>query len=297
MRALLRHARPGPWDAFVVGDLEHPELPPGLCQDVHTVFHLAGKAHAVHEWGDADDAHRRINLAGTRKILDLAGQAQVQGFVLFSSVKAQGEGGEAPLSEAQEPAPITPYGVAKLQAEAAVLAAETIGHRTIVRPSMVYGPGGKGNLTRMIQSVDRGLFPPWPPLSNRRSMVHVADVARAALLAARHPAAHGQVFTLTDGQAYATRQIYLWIRNALGKPPPRWHVPLSMLTALARIGDGIGRVRRRRFAFDSEALDKLAGSSLYEAKRIRELLGFVPDYDLEGSMDAIVRSVRDMGRS
>ncbi|MBF0137261.1 MAG: NAD-dependent epimerase/dehydratase family protein [Magnetococcus sp. DMHC-1] len=293
VRALLRRARSGPWDEAFSGDLADATLPDRLCHDVHTVFHLAGKAHAVTDWGDVDHSHRRINVEGTRKILELARAAQVRGFVFFSSVKAQGEGGEIPLDEHAPPAPTTPYGEAKLLAEQAVLATEEIPHRVVLRPAMVYGPDGKGNLFRMIQAVERGRFPPWPPLANHRSMIHVEDVARAALLAARSPAAHRQVMTLTDGQPYATRQIYVWICKALGKPVPRWHVPLPLLTGLARIGDGIGYLRKKRFVFDSDALEKLAGSSLYAARRCQLFLDFKPQRSLEESLAEIVLAVRN----
>ncbi|MBF0176872.1 MAG: NAD-dependent epimerase/dehydratase family protein [Magnetococcales bacterium] len=292
VRALLRHPRPGPWDEALVGDLEQGQLPGKLCQNVHTVFHLAGKAHAVSDWGDAGGSHHRIHVDGTQKILHLAMQEQVHGFVFFSSVKALGEGGEIPLAESREPAPTTPYGQAKLQAERAVLAAEGIAHRVILRPTMVYGPGGKGNLTRMVLAIDKGRFPPWPPGNNHRSMIHVDDVAEAALLSARHPAAHRQELTLADGRAYATRQIYLWILHALGKPVPNWYVPMFVLAGLASIGDGIGRWRKKRFIFDHDALEKLAGSSLYDAQRSRHLLGFAPRRSLDASMEEIVRSIR-----
>ena len=51
---------------------------------------------------------------------------------------------------------------------------------TVLRLPMVYGPGGKGNLPRMIQAIARGRFPPLPETGSRRSMVDVRDVVQAA---------------------------------------------------------------------------------------------------------------------
>ena len=66
------------------------------------------------------------------------------------------------------------------------------------------------------------------------------------------------------------------ICRALGKPIPAWHVPLWTLRALGRAGDAIGRVRGRRFLFDSDALEKLAGSAWYSSEGISRELDFRP---------------------
>jgi hypothetical protein len=55
------------------------------------------------------------------------------------------------------------------------------------------------------------------------------------------------------------------------------------------VGDGIGRLRGRRFFFDSDALDKLVGSAWYSSAKIEHELGFKPIHDLQSSLYEIVR--------
>jgi UDP-glucose 4-epimerase len=73
-------------------------------------------------------------------------------------------------------------------------------HTVNLRPALVYGPGMKGNLARLIAAVRRGWLPPLPETGNRRSLVHVDDVAQALLLAAAQPAAAGRTYFVTDGR-------------------------------------------------------------------------------------------------
>ena len=113
---------------------------------------------------------------------------------------------------------------------------------------------------------------------------------QAALLVAENPQAHKQVYIVTDGQAYSTRQIYEWICQALEKPIPNWSVPLPVLQGLAKIGDGIGGVRGKRFMFDSDALAKLTGSAAYSSAKIQRELGFAPKWTLDQALPAIVQS-------
>src|SRR2546426_7006349 len=153
------------------------------------VYTLAGKAHALKEVRGDEDVYRAINTEGTRHVLEGAVAIGARAFVLFSSVKAMGEGGSRCLDESFDGQPETPYGRSKLEAERAVLeiGRRTGIHVTCLRFPLVYGPGDKGNLFRMIAAIDRGVFPPLPELGNRRSMVHVVDAVRAAVLAAGAP--------------------------------------------------------------------------------------------------------------
>jgi len=270
-------------------DLAKDPCPPGLLQDVHAVFHLAGKAHALAETRQDENEYFQINTEGTRKLLEAAKQAGVQKFIYFSSVKAVGDGERQPMDESVQAAADTPYGQSKYAAEQLVLRGGYVPHPVVIRPCMVYGNTGKGNLPRMIQAIRRGVFPPLPETHNRRSMVHVDDVVQAALLVAEMPEAAGQVYIVTDDDAYTTRQIHDWIRAALGKPPSNWYIPMRLLTIFAKTGDTIGRLIGRRFPFDSDALDKLTGSAWYSSAKIRHELGFSPQHTLQSSLPDIVR--------
>ncbi|MEO5330760.1 MAG: NAD-dependent epimerase/dehydratase family protein [Magnetococcus sp. YQC-5] len=289
VRALLRNNSSGPWHETLIGDLASKSIPYDCMSGVNTLFHLAGKVHALTETVEDVSGYQSINVEGTKLLLEAAERAKVQRFVYFSSVKAIGEGGTIILDENSRLPPETPYGRSKLEAENLVLNS-SIPHVTLLRPAMVYGPGNPGNLGRMISAIHKGFFPPFPKIDNHRSMVHVQDVVQAALLAAENAQAHRQVYILTDGQTYSTRQIYQWICQALDKPIPAWSVPLPVLQGLARIGDAIGAVRGKRFLFDSDALAKLTGSAAYSSAKIQTELGFAPQWTLEHALPIIVQS-------
>lgn len=275
----------------VEGDLEQSSHLSKICQGVDAVYHLASYAHASHVPEEqAANAFRRVIIDGTRAILESALAAGVKSFVFVSSVKAMGEGGASCLDETSQVAPQSAYGRAKLSAEQAILAAGQRNgmHVAIIRLPMVYGRDNKGNLPRMIESVGRGHFPPLPEVHNKRSMVHVQDVVQALLLAAESPSANGRVYIVTDGQTYSTRQIYDWICQSLGKPTPRWAVPIVVLKAAAVVGDVIGRLRGRPFFFNRDVLEKLIGSAWYSSEKITRELGYRPRFNLESTIPEIV---------
>jgi nucleoside-diphosphate-sugar epimerase len=74
----------------------------------------------------------------------------------------------------------------------------------------------------------------------------------------------------------------------LGKRVPRWSVPLALLKAAAYGGDAIGRVRGRRFTFDSDALEKLTGDAWYSSEKISRELGYRPKVTFEDALPEMI---------
>lgn len=273
----------------VVGDVRDPDAAKKALAGCDTVLHLAGKAHDAEELHDTGE-HEQITVIGTQNLLAAAQTAGVRTFLFLSSLSVYGPSTHAQQDETAPCGPVTAYGWAKLKAETCLFEhGQKFGIAAIcLRPALVYGPGCRGNLIRMIDFIDRGLFPPIPEVGNRRSMVHVADLVEAVLLAATKPLAAGKCYLVTDGKPYSTRELYELICRALGKPVPRWHVPLWTLKALGRTGDVIGRVRGKRFLFDSDALDKLVGSAWYSSEKISRELGYRPTITLADAMPEMI---------
>lgn len=286
--AVMRSKARGPWDDVIQCDLESSEIALDCVSEVDTIFHLAGRVHQLYEQG-GEQEHECGNVETTERLLNLAKTAQIHRFVFFSSLSVMGDctSHDQSFSEVDTCDPQSAYGRSKLDAEYLLLESD-LKHVSILRPAMVYGFGCKGNLPRMIQAVNTGWFPPLPKINNQRSMVHVDDVVQAAIMAAEKHEAAGQTYIVTDGTPYSTRQIYEWICEALHKPVPDWYVPMSILKMLAGVGDGIGTLRRRRFMFDSDALDKLMGSACYSSAKVERELGFCPQRTLRESLPEMI---------
>ncbi|GAV19755.1 hypothetical protein MMIC_P0712 [Mariprofundus micogutta] len=263
-------------------------LDESVLSGIDTVFHLAGKAHALAETKQSADEYFRINTVATEKLLQVCKQNGIKRFIYFSSVKAVGDSQNI-MDETIVSAAVTPYGQSKRASEKLVLEGGYVPHPVVIRPSMVYGNTEKGNLPKMIQAIRDGKFPPLPEVHNSRSMVHVEDVVKAALLSAECAEAEGQIYIVTDGKAYSTRQMYEWICHALHKPVPAWGMPLFVLNLLAKVGDAIGTMRGKRFVFDSDALEKLIGSAEYSSEKIEQQLGYKAERNLQEALPEIIR--------
>jgi len=296
----LAHDRSGPIDwpkgvKSVRGDVRDTGAMKAAATDTDTVFHLAAKVHDREEGGDHDAEYHTVNVEGTRNVLDGAVAGGVKRFVFFSSVKAMGEEAEECRDESWTATPLTAYGRSKLAAENLAFEYGTRGNLgvTCLRLPLVYGPGNKGNLFRMIAAIDRGIFPPFPPLQSRRSLVHVTNVVEAAVLAGDNPSARGRCYIVADERPYSTRELYELISRALGKQIPRWTVPIGLLKAAGLAGDVAGRISRRRMPFDSDAFQKLIGSAWYSSARITSELGYRPMMSFERALPEMIAWYRE----
>jgi UDP-glucose 4-epimerase len=290
VRALFRRDAQGPWEEAVRVDLSVPcDLAPAL-GGVDTVFHLAGKTDdSIAGRGDAAEFNR-VNFEGTKRLFEAAAASGVKRFVYASSVKAMGATAADGADERSPHRPTTPYGESKRAAETVVLSGSGVPHVCVVRASPVYGVGSKGNLARMVSSMSRGMFPPLPDARNARSMVHVEDLAEALVLCADREEANRQVFIVTDGRPYSTREMYEWVCEALGRKPPGWAVPSWVLRSAGKFGDVLVRLTGRSIALNSRAVDRLLGSARYDSTLIEKTLGFKPAWDLKKALSEMVRS-------
>ena len=112
----------------------------------------------------------------------------------------------------------------------------------------------------MMQGIKKGWFPPLPETGNRRSMIHVDDVVQALLLLASNQQSNGEIFIVTDGRTYSSRDIYEIMSSTLGKRIPRWTVPQLLFNVIASINS---HLRYR--------IDKLLGDECYSSKKIQSI--------------------------
>lgn len=251
------------------------------------VVHLAARVHVMRDSAaDPLAEFRRVNVEGTRVLLEEAVAAGARSFVFVSSVKAVGESGTAPWTEATPPRPVDPYGISKLEAERLVRdTAERAGlHAPILRLPLVYGPGVKGNMLQLFGLVSRGVPLPFGAVPNRRSMVYSANVVAAIQAVLGSPSAGSETFFVSDGRDLTTPELVREVARALGVAPRLLRVPHVLLRAAARAGDALSLLAP--FPLTSAALQRLTGSLSLDASKLGRVTGFRPPYTVEEGLRA-----------
>ena len=206
-----------------------------------TVFHLAARVHAD---DDDDPAFLRDNVHKTLEFARAARRGGARRFVFLSSVKVNGE--ESPgraFARGDPPQPQDAYARSKQQAEAALATVEGLDW-VVVRSPLVYGANVKGNLLSLLHLADS----PWPlpfgALDNRRSFVHVDDLARLLIDAASNDAAVGNTYLAAHRDSISTRALVATMRGAMSRPARLFSVPAGVLESAAALAGQQQRMQR-----------------------------------------------------
>jgi len=117
---------------------------------------------AIHrEPGHQDHEYGETNIVGAKNVCDFAKFNNCNNIIFTSSIAVYGPG-EHEKNESTDPKPSTPYGKSKLESEKVHLnwQKEDPNNRilSICRPGVVFGAGEKGNVTRLVKFIKRGLF-------------------------------------------------------------------------------------------------------------------------------------------
>ncbi|MGW7516183.1 NAD-dependent epimerase/dehydratase family protein [Streptomyces sp. NPDC054796] len=204
-------------------------------EEAECVIHLAGATAAATSRGYAT-----VNVEGTRRLCAaLAVLPRPPRLVHCSSLAALGPG--RLLRESARPAPVSAYGRSKLGGERAVRAVADRVPGVIVRPPIVYGPGDREFVPRLVKAVRAGRLPAvGGPGPRHYSLVHVDDLCRG-LLRAAESGVPGTTYHVSDGVEHRWEDIGAAVARTLGRQPPRVrHIPRPLAVSVAGLAQLTG---------------------------------------------------------
>ena len=253
----------------VEGDINAPaSLSRTLPAGVDAVFHVAGSTSL---WSRQDAEQDRINIEGTRNMVEAALAAGARRFVHTSSISAWGMcSGTIDETVPQQGAssPVN-YQRSKYAAELEVLKGIERGlPAVIVNPAGILGPYDSGGYARFFRMVHAGSLPGVPPGS--LSFCDVREVSKAHIAAAERGRV-GERYLLGGADASYLDLVTL-IGELEGKPVPRKPTAAWILKTVATVGETISAFTGHPPTLTREAA-AMATRTLFcnSAKAVREL--------------------------
>ena len=206
---------------------------PGLERAVagcEAVVHVA----ALYSYDAPAKELERVNVEGTRTLLDVTASAGVRRFVHCSTAGTCGPVPGRPATEEDEPPAWeleVPYKRTKLAAEQLALAANAV----VVNPTTPVGEGDRKPTPtgRMIAGVARGRLPGYVGTTGL-NVVDVGDVARGHALALER-GEPGQRYLL-GGVDLSLEELFAAVARLAGRRRPRVRVPYAVAEMAAAAG-------------------------------------------------------------
>jgi GlcNAc-P-P-Und epimerase len=261
---------------------------------IDTIFHLA----AAHR----DDVrplsrYQEVNVDGAANICALAESVGANRIVFTSSVAVYGfappdtgiDGTIAPFNE---------YGRTKALAEEIFVRwwKQDPQRRTlvIVRPTVVFGAGNRGNVYNLIKQISSGIFVMIGDGKNKKSMAYVENIADfLAYVSAEGPGC--RIYNYVDKPDYDMNMLVGDIREAVGKSRTGFvRVPRSIGGIMGRLADVVARLTGWSLPFSAIRVEKFCATTQFQQNATST--GFVPKHRLSDALKATVRSEFGMRR-
>lgn len=267
----------------VLCDLAHPEVDAlaRFCDGADVIYHCAA------ELRDPARMHG-INVLGTRRLLELA-QGRCGRWVQLSTVGVYGPVREGMVDESYPLAPQGEYETTKADSDR-LLQEAADGDAfscTILRPSIVFGPGMPNrSLYQLISMVARGLFFYIGAPGASANYTYIDNVVDALIACGTLPAANGRVYNLSD---FCTMEQFIGaIAASLGNPAPRLRLPEP---AVRWVAHSLGWLPG--FPLTPSRVDSLTSRAKYSNSRIERELGYLHRVSMEDGLRQMVESWRE----
>ena len=282
----------------VVGSLDNPDSLKKAVQDVELVFHVAA---AVTDWGTLE-SFRRVNVEGTRNLLEASIRAGVKRFVYVSSVVVHSFIGAQEMNENSPRLPTPfPYCQSKREAETLVMAAHRRGEivATVVRPGDVYGPGDRTSLLKMVKLLESGRMAHIGGGRKLGAFTYVENLADGMILAGAKEEAAGEVYVITDGIKLTWREYFERLTAALDVPKPWFSVNPVLAYGAASVLESFYRLFRiqNRPPITRYLIVHLRKDFHFSIDKARRELGYEPKVGIDEAVRRTAEWYRKMVRS
>jgi polyketide synthase len=276
-----------------VGDLTNARSLARAADGCRYVLHCGA---LVSDWATPQEI-ARINVQGTRNLLEASVGASVQRFVHFSSTDVYGYPGGASIDETHSATRFRNwYAQTKLAAEAEVRRMERTHalDAVILRPATVYGPRSTDVVGEIARAMRKGNMVLVDGGRAIAGLCYVDNLVDATVLALRHEEARGHAFNASDGLPITWKQFTDGLAEGLGCSEARWSLPYWLANGIGFSLEHGYRLLRRTTRLTTppllsrQAVHVMGRDQSFSNRKARELLGWEPSIDYATGLEATV---------
>ncbi|MBH0023543.1 NAD(P)-dependent oxidoreductase [Salinibacterium sp. SWN248] len=233
--------------------------------------------------------YTEVNVGGAHALIAAAEANDIRRIVFTSTVAIYGLD-KNDAAEDSVPEPFNEYGRSKLAAEGVFSAwanADASRSLAIVRPSVVFGEGNRGNVYNLAKQVSSGRFIMVGKGDNKKSMSYVGNIV--GYIASRLDAPTGiEIRNFADKPDLSTKELISILRDEMNvHAASGLRLPLPLGIAAGYVFDAAAKITRRTFPISAVRIRKFAADTTVNTDRLRSS-GYTATYSLQ---DALKRTL------
>lgn len=254
----------------------------------HCVIHLAGQVIKISENHSSDRQFREANFELTKKVYrHFLNDFYSEKFIFLSSIHVLTEIPNCVIDENYIPEPFTPYGRSKFEAEQYIESTDHTDKKIyILRPTMIHGPGNKGNLKSLYNYLNSGFPYLFGAANNKRSFLSIENLC-FVLNEIVDNEIEGGLYHIADDEPTETHELIDRISKISGVKTRKYYIPLPLLRMFAKIGNFLP------IPFDIHRYGKLTTDFIVKNDKIKQAIGKSLPVTSEEGMTRTIQSFID----
>jgi len=275
---------------LTIGDVMDKESVESLVNNAEMVYHLAAQVYT-----GSRDEFWNVNLQGTENMLEACLNGGIGKFVHVSTIKVMGSIKNPPGDECHLYNPTSPYDRSKCEAEKMALRY----HRehglpvTIVRPTVVYGPGNM-YLLRLYQWLQRGgCF--IGSMNNLMHPCYIENFLQGITLASERSKSDGKIYIIGDEKPVTWVEYIKTVAEMMGVAAPKIHIPISLMKGIGYLSEFKSCMVGGEPFFDRSWLDEITNDLAYDITKAKQDLGYNPQISLKEGISRTIKWYRQNG--
>lgn len=275
---------------IVRGNITCSDSLQGLMVGHDAVIHLAGAVGYGQSWSNCI----KLNTEGTINVVNEAIHSGVRRFIQMSSISVYGRKADVVVTENSPKVKIgDPYGDTKIDAENYLLEKQKKGliDLTLIRPTMIYGPGDRLFLPKVIENLKSGNARIIGSGKNNVDLIHVDDVAEFVSLVLSNKGSIGQAYNLSNNKPVTWIEFLSLISEELKLAAPENHLPYWLALSLAWIMEMAARVTEKPPRLSRYAVRNVGRNYRYSVRKMRSELGFNPRVELLEGIREVLKQI------
>jgi nucleoside-diphosphate-sugar epimerase len=193
-----------------------------ILNNVDCVIHCAAKAHNSY----ADNISffselKKNNIDLTCILAKESKKNKIPKFIFISSIGVNGSNTlkNKAFKSNDKPNPSDPYSISKWKAEKFLkkFFQNSLTKLIIIRPPLIYGPGLKGNLFKLIELINTGWPLPFGNINKLKSFLGLNNLLDFILICIKNPKACNQTFLISDCQDISVSEFIKKLYKSINK--------------------------------------------------------------------------------
>lgn len=223
-----------------------------------------------------------VNVQGMKNVLEAMEANNVKRIIFTSSVAVYGLDKDNP-DESFPAEPFNHYGKSKWEAELVLqewYKKHTDWNINIVRPTVIFGEGNRGNVYNLLNQIANGKFMMIGSGDNQKSMSYIGNIIAFIKFMIEEKQTGYNVFNYVDKPDFTTNDLVHHTVQILNKKIPTTRIPF-WLGMMGGYGfDLLAWVTRKKLNISSVRVKKFCAVTQYDSTKAMTS-GFVPPYSME----------------